>query len=141
MWVQNGDLIFNFFHNSAHIHKHKNFISHIIDARGMVYSNRVDTKQFFLNHYFDLWKEDERSSVLDIFNALPCNFNTIYESNKELLIKPMTKTKIYRALWSFSSKKNPGPDRFNVDFYRVFWNVIGNQFFDEINYFFSSFFP
>nr|GEY49811.1 putative RNA-directed DNA polymerase, eukaryota, reverse transcriptase zinc-binding domain protein [Tanacetum cinerariifolium] len=44
---------------------------------------------------------------------------------------------IKRAVWDYSIDKSPGPDGFTFDFYRRFWNLIENDVYDAVKYFFT----
>lgn len=55
-----------------------------------------------------------------------------------LLTRDITKLEIHQALFSLPFDKSPGPDGFNVEFYRFFWDDIGDHHFDVIRHFFSN---
>lgn len=56
MWVKNGDVNSKFFHDSARIHNHRNRISHIIDANGYAFTDKVQIEKCFLDS--NLWTSE-----------------------------------------------------------------------------------
>lgn len=57
-------------------------------------------------------------------------------SDSELLTKEVTKFEIFQALQSLPSGKSPGPDGINAEFYRFFWDEVGDSLFMVVRYFF-----
>lgn len=52
MWIKNRDFNTSFFHNSAHIHRHRNLISHIVDGQSTGYTSRESIENCFLQFQF-----------------------------------------------------------------------------------------
>ena len=46
----------------------------------------------------------------------------------------LTKEECEKALSFFKTNKSPGNDGITVEFYRIFWNVLGTQLVDCLNY-------
>nr|GEY44936.1 RNA-directed DNA polymerase, eukaryota, reverse transcriptase zinc-binding domain protein [Tanacetum cinerariifolium] len=49
----------------------------------------------------------------------------------------MSNEEIKRAVWDCGIDKSPGPDGFTFGFYRRFWNLIQNDVYDAVKYFFT----
>ena len=47
-------------------------------------------------------------------------------------------TELYNTLMSIPSGKRPGPNGFNVEFYKFFWFEIHEKLFVDVNYFFKT---
>lgn len=48
----------------------------------------------------------------------------------------LTREEVRLSVFKLPSGKSPGPDGFNVEFYRFFWPDIGDSLFEVVNYFF-----
>lgn len=53
------------------------------------------------------------------------------------MVIKVTKGEIFKTLISLVPGKSPGPDSFNVEFFKFFWNDIQEDLFKAINYFFE----
>lgn len=60
------------------------------------------------------------NSFYNILQALPHDLHTISPSDCESLTKDVTKGEIFSTLNSLADSKSPGPNGFNVDFYKFF---------------------
>lgn len=101
----------DFFHNTAHNRNHVNKISHII-------SNSVC---MYIEHYANLCNSSFVCSVNDILDLMPSDMNNQTTSNKQYLVRP------YDHWWGSTLKSMPkgkkpqDPDRFNVEFYILYF--------------------
>ncbi|WOL11053.1 hypothetical protein Cni_G19814 [Canna indica] len=77
----------------------------------------VKTEIIFSNH--DLWPV----------------FPTIPTSMKENIIKPFTKEKLWSTVKTMANGKSPGVDGFTAEFYKSYWPIIEQDFFDCITNF------
>lgn len=91
-----------------------------------------------MDFYLKLWIDTNVSSVQEIFYAPTNYFSRISNSNKDFLVKLISKLEVYRTLCSFSSGKSPGPDGLNREFYRCFLKDIDNLLLDVVNHFFKT---
>lgn len=48
----------------------------------------------------------------------------VSEQENQELIKPVSKGEVWRALWSLTEDKAPGPDGFPPMFFRHYWSII-----------------
>ena len=74
----------------------------------------------------------------EIYHALLDDLNCITSVEAAYLCKDVTKEEIYDTLRSLPHGKSPGPDGFNVEFYKFFWDDIGDQLVSAIKYFLDS---
>ncbi|PKU78441.1 integrator complex subunit 11 [Dendrobium catenatum] len=56
----------------------------------------------------------------------------------DCLIKPITFEEVKATVFSGHSNSTPGLDRFNIDFYKTCWHVIGKKVFKAVQSFFSK---
>ncbi|XP_039116586.1 uncharacterized protein LOC120252479 [Dioscorea cayenensis subsp. rotundata] len=85
----------------------------------------------------DLWTDSARRPVQEIISVLPDDLPMVSYSEGEALIKEVSKKEVFDALLSLPTGKSPGPDGFNVEFYRFYWTEIGDLIFAAIRYFFE----
>lgn len=137
-WPHNGDLNTSFFYNSVRIHRHTNYISHIMDEQDLTLRDRDHIESAFVNHYTYLWNEPSDKSYAVICQALLNDLIPIPSSDCEILIRDVTKEEVFKTLISLPVGKSPGSDGFNIEFYKFFWDDVGDQLFEAIKYFFDN---
>ena len=71
--------------------------------------------------------------------ALLSDLSTITTLDSVNLTDPITKTEIYKTLFSLHYGNSPGPDGYNVEFYHLFWNDAGNYLLKVVYYSLSTF--
>lgn len=75
------------------------------------------------NHFERLFHEVGYSRlVLD-----GVNFSQINAEDNFLLTTPFSPEEIKDAIWSCDGDKCPGPDGFNFQFYKKFWNILKDE--------------
>nr|GFA18625.1 RNA-directed DNA polymerase, eukaryota [Tanacetum cinerariifolium] len=52
------------------------------------------------------------------------------------LESPVTKDEVRNAVWGCGINKSPGPDGYTFEFFRNFWDIIGPDLFDAVEWFF-----
>lgn len=137
-WVQDGDHNTGFFHNCVRFRKHVNSISHILDANGNVCFGHQGIEQVFVDFYSKLWSESDPKNVSDVCFALPDDLISLSDCDADFLVKDVSKNEVFQTLISLPSGKSPGPDGLNVEFYRFFWDVVGDHLFDVVSHFFKT---
>lgn len=54
--------------------------------------------------------------------------NRCTDLDRDSLIKEVTEEEIRVVLFAMSNNKSPGPDGYNVEFYKAAWFIIGKEF-------------
>nr|GFB41505.1 RNA-directed DNA polymerase, eukaryota, reverse transcriptase zinc-binding domain protein [Tanacetum cinerariifolium] len=103
----------------------------MVDGMWIESPNRV--KGEFFHHFssrFD--KLDARWAHIEMRypKTLTCDQQVELESD-------VSNEEIQRAVWDCGIDKSPGPDVFTFGFYRRFWNLIENDVYDAVKYFFT----
>lgn len=98
MWLKNGDMNTNFFRKHACIRNHKNRIFTIMNDTGIIHIDNLNIGNCFIDFHSRLWTS--RVSVLDLANALHRNLETLNDSDRTLLIRPMAMRDIFLTLKS-----------------------------------------
>lgn len=58
------------------------------------------------------------------------------DAENSMLCEPFTKEEIRKALWNCDSSKGPGPDSFNIKFFKECWSTVKGdimKFFEEFH--------
>jgi len=121
-WLQQGDLNTKYFHS--------------IVARRRVRNN---FNGMFINGYWcddkDVVKEKVRDFFKNRFEGVigpqvrldNVFFNSISDSDNEMLVGSFSKEEIKNAVWNCDSSKSPSPDGFNFSFIKHSWDLIKND--------------
>nr|GEX73968.1 hydroxycinnamoyl-CoA quinate/shikimate transferase [Tanacetum cinerariifolium] len=92
-----------------------------------------NTSFFHGCHFSSIFdKPDARRAHIDMRypKTLTCDQQVELESD-------VSNEEIKRAVWDYGIDKSPGPDGFTFGFYRRFWNLIENDVYDAVKYFFT----
>ncbi|GKC55783.1 RNA-directed DNA polymerase, eukaryota [Tanacetum coccineum] len=131
-WSIEGDENTSFFHGMLNKKwSLLNIRGIMVDGMWIESPNRV--KGEFFHHFssrFD--KPDDRRAHIEMRypKTLTCDQQVELESD-------VSNEEIKRAVWDCGTDKSPGPDGFTFGFYRRFWNLIENDVYDVVKYFFT----
>lgn len=56
----------------------------------------------------------------------------------ENLMLPLAREEVHQALFSLPNDKSAGPDGFNVEFFKLHWEKVGDDVFSIVHYFFAT---
>nr|GEX42549.1 RNA-directed DNA polymerase, eukaryota [Tanacetum cinerariifolium] len=131
-WSIEGDENTSFFHGMLNKKwSLLNIRGIMVDGMWIKSPNRL--KGEFFHHFsirFD--KPDARRAHIEMRypKTLTCDQQVDLESD-------VSNEEIKRAVWDCGIDKSSGPDGFTFGFYRRFWNLIENDVYDAVNYFFT----
>lgn len=138
LWLHDGDHNTAFFHNSVRIQSHFNSISQVTDFNGNVVSEFTDIELAFTQFYSNLWSNTCDSNFFNTLDSLSVDLPSLTDAEGCILTKEVTREDIYQVVVNLPSGKCPGPDGFNAEFYKFFWNDIGDSLVSAVNYFFTN---
>nr|GFB32151.1 RNA-directed DNA polymerase, eukaryota [Tanacetum cinerariifolium] len=131
-WSIEGNENTSFFHGM--LNKKQSFPNIqgiMVDGIWIESPNRV--KGEFFHHFSSIFdKLDARREHIDMRypKTHTCDQHVELESD-------VSNEEIKRAVWDCRIDKSPGPDGFTFGFYRRFWNLIENDVYDAVKYFFT----
>lgn len=137
-WVQNGDNNSSFFFNSVRFRNHFKSITNILDLNGVTHTDHMGITSSFVRYFSDLWTDPIGVSHEELISFLPNEIPQISVNDAANLIKEVSKLEVFEALQSLLKGKSPGPDGFNAEFFRFYWNEIGDSVVSAVRYFFNN---
>uniref|UniRef100_A0A5F9DS78 RNA-directed DNA polymerase n=1 Tax=Oryctolagus cuniculus TaxID=9986 RepID=A0A5F9DS78_RABIT len=92
----------------------------IRDEKGNITTDTTEIKRIIRNYYQDLYASKQGNlSEMDRFLDT-CNLPKLNQEDIENLNRPITGTEIETVIKTLPTKKSPGPDGFNDEFYQTF---------------------
>lgn len=102
----------------------------------MAFASQPEMAHAFVNHFKELFSAHELQQ--EAFPAI-CNLGPKVLSNYfSALLNPISKDDVWQVISVMDNNKAPGPDGYNVFFFKKVWNIIGDDIFATINEFFNS---
>ncbi|XP_039155725.1 uncharacterized protein LOC120287105 [Eucalyptus grandis] len=136
-WLKEGDLNTKYFHHLVKRSHLRNRILSIYNGDTLV-SDPAEVHQLFVSHFQALLAASPPSYVPTI-EEIRKNLNHTLDDNQiRTLSQPVTDKEIQDTLFSLASGKAPGPDGFNVDFFKRSWEIIGPSVLLAVRDFFAS---
>ena len=130
-----GSLTPGFLHNMARSRNHRYKISAIMNDLGNVLTDNNIITYSFSDFYSKLQTYTQSTSVLDLNDALPNDYKSLVEDNKEWLIRPVTVNEVYSTLKSMPKGKS---DALTVEFYMFYWEDVRDSLVKVISHFFQT---
>ena len=124
-WWEEGEKSSKFFHNLEKRNSKNKAWDKIFDEKGtLIYGtkNIQDRQVRFYKELFTSQKVD-----LDHSFFLENGMRQLSQKNKENLEREINKNEIFKAIKKMPGNKSPGQDGIIIEFYRLFWDVIGDD--------------
>lgn len=106
----------------------------------MLHSSSVsdvkDIENAFVSFYNDLWCEENVVVQPTLEHWLETR--AISSDCYDELLQQFSIAEVKKVLWSMPMGKVPGPDGFNVDFYKKYWDILGSDLVNSFNYFLNT---
>ncbi|KAL4324017.1 hypothetical protein GQ457_11G030490 [Hibiscus cannabinus] len=130
-WFKDGDKNTSFLHTFASVRNKANHIS-VIKMDQNTTSDQKSISEAFVKHFREFYNETPTIEL----KRFEVEFRKLSKSSILLLEAPFTEEEVWSAINSADGSRAPGPDRFNLDFYKRFWASIKS----EVTAFFGNFF-
>nr|GFB00481.1 RNA-directed DNA polymerase, eukaryota [Tanacetum cinerariifolium] len=87
-------------------------------------SDLVRIKNAFFDHFEACFKKpaDQRFKLNFQFHKI------LLKDQADDLERVVSHDEIKRAVWNCGDNKSPGPDGFNFEFFKKYWDVVGSDF-------------
>ncbi|KAL6204881.1 hypothetical protein ACLB2K_022148 [Fragaria x ananassa] len=135
LWLAEGDLNTNFFHQRASNRKKKNTLKGLFNEDGVWCNDECEMEEIILRYYKKLFtssnlqlREQDLSFVTEVISE---------DANRQLN-GTISEEQVFKALKQMHPSKAPGPDGFSPVFYQQFWNVVGTDVVAAVREFLNS---
>ena len=135
-WYEKGEKSNKYFLNLETYKKAKSSVRKVFNDEGVLITDPKKILQEIQNFYSNLCKRDPLRPSEDMLNSFLNNSEIPKLTNNEARIceGKLTVDECYRSLQLFENNKSPGNDGLTVEFYRAFWQTLGNLMVDSLNY-------
>eukprot|EP00253_Pinus_taeda_P004077 PITA_04077 len=123
-WLKEGERNTSFFHRSTMANRSHNRISSIKDEGGHLLNSHEDIETVLVQHFRGIAKEtilDRDHFIRDLTRHIP---KLVTREDNFNLNRPVTKEEVSKVIKEMQNGKAPGPDGFNVDFFKACWNIV-----------------
>ncbi|CAN0866442.1 Transposon TX1 uncharacterized 149 kDa protein [Linum grandiflorum] len=134
-WLKEGDRNTAFFHTSANCRRQQNYIARLKDMDGNWIVNEKKLRDCAHQYFVDIFTRRAPSQPTDGLENFP---QCVTQEMNDTLCRDITSEDVRTAVFALGADKAPGPDGFSGEFYRSFWNTIGEEFCSEVKDFFHT---
>ncbi|XP_071719220.1 uncharacterized protein [Rutidosis leptorrhynchoides] len=135
-WALEGDENSKYFHNLIKRRANKNNIRGV--SKNGVWKEDPNTiKQEAYAYFNSIFKSKNLNDHCSFDNAPHLDY--ISQSNNLLLESQFNEKEIWDALMECESSKAPGPDGFNMKFFKKYWDLIKMDLINALNWFWTTF--
>ncbi|KAL4366278.1 hypothetical protein GQ457_05G030610 [Hibiscus cannabinus] len=115
-WFKEGDRNTRFFHITASLRRAQNQISSI-KSGPVVVKDPKEVAQVFETHFKQSYNKTPTIPV----KSFPCCSKTLSISSASSLESPFSEEEVWASLSVADGNRAPGPDGFNLDFFKRYW--------------------
>ena len=135
-WYEKGEKSNKYFLNLEKHKKAKSSVRKVFNNEGVLITDPKKILQEIQNFYSNLCKRDPLRPSEEMLNSFLNNSEIpkLTDNEAQICDGKLTVDECYKSLQLFESNKSPGNDGLTVEFYRGFWNILGNLMVDSLNY-------
>ncbi|GJW37117.1 RNA-directed DNA polymerase, eukaryota [Tanacetum coccineum] len=130
-WAVEGDENSKFFHGIINC-KRANLAIKGVMVDGVWVDDPICVKEEFRSHFANRFRAP-------VNHHYKLNFifpNRLSPDQVGDLERPVTKDEVKTVVWGCGKNKSPGPDGYMFEFFRNFWDIIGSDLFEAVEWFF-----
>ena len=138
-WYENGKKKSKYFLNLEKARRGKTAIHRLYDSTGKITVNPRSIINELRNYYQTLYgnhDSEEGEEFASDFLENP-NISSLSNNSKMTCEGLLTCAECFEVLKKFPNGKTPGNNGLKAEFYRTFWNLLGQQLTDSVNYSFE----
>ena len=139
-WYEFGEKNSKYFYNLEKRNQKKKHIHSIIKDDGSVIREPNQILEEEENFFKEIYKAKGVTPESDAFEHIfqSKGLNTLKQEDADSCGGFLTLEECANALNHFKNNKTPGSDGFTIEFYRYFWNTLGQTMVDSFNYAFEN---
>ena len=132
-WIEDDEVSSSFFFRMEKKNQADRWVAALKDADGSIRSDMDGIICILSDFYSSLFSADETlPSALDF---LLSNLDCSLDPERALLCDgPLTLAECRAALFGMARRKSPGCDGFPAEFYMKFWDILGDDLVDFLNF-------
>ncbi|CAJ2673212.1 unnamed protein product [Trifolium pratense] len=118
-WIQEGDSNTRYFHACIKGRRRRNQIVFLKKGNSLIQGVaeiKEEVKDHFSRHFTKEWSSRPFLQVIA--------FDTLSADDNALLLEPFEEEEVKETIWSCDGSKSPGPDGFNLIFFKVCWPIV-----------------
>eukprot|EP00253_Pinus_taeda_P002455 PITA_02455 len=130
-WIKEGEQNTKFFRRSTIAHRNNNRIVKLTDHHGVERNTHEEMEEVLVQHFQRIAEEitADRSQFTKKFTQyIP---KLISKEDNYNLNRPVTEEELEEVITEMHNGKAPGPDGFNVDFFKTCWRIIKHDILEE----------
>ena len=136
-WIEDGKVSSSFFFRLEKKNQADHWVAVLKDAHGSIRSDMDSIICILSDFYSSPFSADETLPSAQDF--LLSNLERSLDPEQALFCDgPLTVAKCRAALFGMARRKSPGCDGFPAEFYMKFWDILGDDLVDVLNFCFSS---
>ena len=138
-WYENGEKNSKYFLNLEKTRRGKTAVRRLYDSTGKNTVNPRSIINELRNYYQTLYSNhdsEEGEEFASDFLENP-NIPSLSNNSKMTCERLLTCAECFEALKKFPNGKTPGNDGLTAEFYKTFWNLLGQQLTESLNYSFE----
>ena len=135
-WCEKGEKNSKYFLNVENARSGRATIRRLFDSKGKTTVNPESIMNELKEYYQNLYSNQDSDLNEELCSTFLDNNNIPILSEESMMAceGKLSFVECYEALQMFSNGKAPGNDSFTADFYKAFWNLLGHQLTDALNY-------
>eukprot|EP00253_Pinus_taeda_P004094 PITA_04094 len=131
-WIKEGERNTKFFHKSNLSHRSHNKILKLRDSQGKEFVTHKKMESVLVQHLLSIAKEPllDKSKFINKFTRYIPKLVTREDNHN--LNRPVSEDEVNEVVNEMQNGKAPGPDGFNVDFFKARWKTIKQDILDAV---------
>ena len=132
-WYEKGEKSNKYFLNLESNKKAKSSVRKVFNKDGILITNPKGILQEIEKFYSDLYKPDSLTPSENLLSSFLENpeIPRLTAENAQACEGKLTVAECFKL---FENNKSPGDDGLTAEFYKAFWNIVGNLMVDSLNY-------
>ena len=135
-WYEKGEKNSKYFLNLENARSGRTTIRRLFDSKGKITVNPESIMNKLKDYYQSLYSNQDSDLNEELCSTFLDNNNIpiLSEESRMACEGKLSFVECYEALQMISSGKAPGNDGLTAEFYKAFWNLLGHQLTDALNY-------
>ena len=135
-WYEKGEKSNKYFLNLESHKKAKSSVRKVFNKDGILITDPKKILQEIEKFYSDLYKADSLKPSENLLNSFLANpeIPRLTAENAQTCEGKLTVAECLKSLQLFENNKSPGDDGLTAEFYKAFWNIVGNLMVESLNY-------